>query len=142
MNIPEPNFTNTIKPKPDLFASPAKGILLTPGTAAVRRKTVSFGTLAASKESTARPTINHDGMSLEDSPAISPSKSAHANQSRQTSLNKKLFETRDGVEGAEETKFTQLDILQTTPPRVHVDRHTTESKDTATLSDQDVAEVD
>ena len=142
MNIPEPNFSTTTKPKPDVFASPAKGILLTPGTGAVRRKTVSFGTLAASKESTAGQTIKNDGMMLEDSPATSPSKSAHANQSRQTSLNKKLFETRDGAEGAEETKVTQPIILQTTPPRVHVDRHTTKPKDTATPSDQNVAEGD
>ena len=34
------------KPKIELLASPAKGILLTPGTAATRKKTVSFGGLA------------------------------------------------------------------------------------------------
>ena len=33
--------------KGDILASPAKGILLTPGTGATRRKTVSFGTLTA-----------------------------------------------------------------------------------------------
>ena len=34
-------------PKVDLLASPTKGILLTPGTGATRRKTVSFGSLIA-----------------------------------------------------------------------------------------------
>ena len=34
-------------PKVDLLVSPTKGILLTPGTGATRRKTVSFGTLIA-----------------------------------------------------------------------------------------------
>ena len=42
------------KPEPvhrmDPFASPAKGILLTPGTTATRRKTVSFGKLGANTE--------------------------------------------------------------------------------------------
>ena len=41
-----PKSHNTAMPKQDLFASPTKGILLTPGTGATRRKTVSFGALA------------------------------------------------------------------------------------------------
>ena len=36
--------------KIDILASPAKGILLTPGTGATRRKTVSFGTLIANAQ--------------------------------------------------------------------------------------------
>ena len=46
-------------PKVDSLASPTKGILLTPGTGATRRKTVSFGTLIADaqkKEEKLQPT--------------------------------------------------------------------------------------
>ena len=39
--------TPAVIPKVDSLASPTKGILLTPGTGATRRKTVSFGTLIA-----------------------------------------------------------------------------------------------
>ena len=140
MNNIESNF-NT-KSKPDIFASPAKGILLTPGTGAARRKTVSFGALTANKESTVGQILKNNGdteLVLEDSLAAPPSTIFHASQSRQTSLNKKLFETRDG---AEETTSTQPIVLQMTPSEAHDGRQNMQVKAPLITSDQDVSEVD
>ena len=54
--------------KADLAASPAKGILLTPGTVAARRKTVSFSEMASKHQKLAHPTQDdsqdHDGDDL------------------------------------------------------------------------------
>ena len=82
-------------PKVDSLASPTKGILLTPGTGATRRKTVSFGTLIADaqkKEETLRPTevkrdcapeCRKDSEVLKPSPRIQP---------RHSSLTKTLIQ--------------------------------------------------
>ena len=140
MNNLESNFSTN--PRPDIFASPAKGILLTPGTGAARRKTVSFGTLAASKESTAGKIFKNDGgtqLVLEDSLAAPASKTFHTTQSRQTSLNKKLLEARDGVE---ETKSTQPIILRMNPSEVHAGQLNTQPKAPLAASNEDVGELD
>ena len=92
--------------KADPMASPTKGILLTPGTGATRRKTVSFGNLTAnaSKEeallsstevATLKDRRNQDV--LEASPRI---------QSRQSSLTKTLIELSKQKPNSQATSVT------------------------------------
>ena len=82
-------------PKVDSLASPTKGILLTPGTGATRRKTVSFGTLIADaqkKEEKSRPTeVKHDCAPecRKDSEVLKPSPRI---QPRHSSLTKTLIQ--------------------------------------------------
>lgn len=82
-------------PKVDSLASPTKGILLTPGTGATRRKTVSFGSLIADAQKKEQqlpateakcelaPECKNDSKVRKPSPRIQP---------RQSSLTKTLIQ--------------------------------------------------
>ncbi|MCJ1476875.1 hypothetical protein MMC13_005544 [Lambiella insularis] len=94
------NFTSTttrdalLKPKVDLFSSPAKGILLTPGTAATRRKTVSFGALAdLSKDLLDSNSTAKQTSSLADNASTrKPVRSLQKTRRREAGLRRTLFE--------------------------------------------------
>ena len=97
----EPIEKNVLKPDVDLFASPSKGILLTPGIGSTRRKTVSFGALANNHE-------NGLIQVLEDCKDLQPTPS-NASQSpaknfRQSTLNKALFKDKTKVQAIELVK--------------------------------------
>lgn len=82
-------------PKVDPLASPTKGILLTPGTGATRRKTVSFGTLIADaqKKEEQVPSMEADRDSALNSRRIPESPEASSRiQPRHSSLTKTLIE--------------------------------------------------
>lgn len=76
----------------DLVASPAKGILLTPGTGATRRKTVSFGGMPVhiqerGKENQSQPLdvlLNADAESGSDKTQPELSRNRHQSQSKLT----------------------------------------------------------
>lgn len=76
----------------DNLASPAKGILLTPGTTATRRKTVSFLHLEDSDAGNLRENLLQD-VELNMDPLLTPSKSAPAAQSRDQPRHSQLTKT-------------------------------------------------
>ncbi|KAL2038511.1 hypothetical protein N7G274_008850 [Stereocaulon virgatum] len=83
------------RPKLDHFSSPAKGILLTPGTAATRRKTVSFLHLEKNMaQEFAEPAVRE--VDLQIDPALTPPKKESdaptEEQPRQPKLTVKLIE--------------------------------------------------
>jgi hypothetical protein len=83
------------RPKLDQFSSPTKGILLTPGTAATRRKTVSFLHLKEiMPEEVDEPAVKE--VDLQIDPALTPPKKESnaptEEQPRQTKLTVKLIE--------------------------------------------------
>ena len=82
-------------PKLDPFSSPAKGILLTPGTTATRRKTVSFLELEESVPEKIAEALFQDIESTID-PALTPPKTESEllvnDQPRQSKLTKTLIE--------------------------------------------------
>lgn len=81
--------------KLDPLASPTKGILLTPGTGATRRKTVSFGTLIADaqKKEEQLPSSKADGESaLQRRRKLAVPEASPGIQPRQSSLTKTLIE--------------------------------------------------
>ena len=82
-------------PKVDSLASPTKGILLTPGTGATRRKTVSFGSLIADaqkKETKLPPTEVKRDCALECRKDSEVRKSSPRIQPRHSSLTKTLIQ--------------------------------------------------
>ena len=76
----------------DNLASPAKGILLTPGTTATRRKTVSFLHLEDSDAGRLREDMFQD-VELNMDPLLTPSKSAPEAQSNDEPRHSKLTKT-------------------------------------------------
>ena len=81
--------------KLDPLASPTKGILLTPGTAATRRKTVSFGTLIADaqkKEEHSPPTKANCDLALKSRRNLEAPDASSRIQPRHSSLTKTLME--------------------------------------------------
>ena len=94
----DPNVSKATNLRVDSFASPAKGILLTPGTGTTRRKTVSFGAITQSLECQPNQTLDPDDRikPSEGEPSVlAMSKKAQSEQPRETSLNKKLFKQRN-----------------------------------------------
>ncbi len=82
-------------PKVDPLASPTKGILLTPGTGATRRKTVSFGTLIADaqkKEEGSRSTEVELDAALKSRKTSEVLRASPRIQPRHSSLTKTLLE--------------------------------------------------
>ena len=82
-------------PKVDSLASPTKGILLTPGTGATRRKTVSFGTLIADaqkKEEQSPPTEVKRDCAPEYRTDLEVRKPSPRIQPRHSSLTKTLIQ--------------------------------------------------
>ena len=81
--------------KLDSLASPTKGILLTPGTAATRRKTVSFGEIERKKEVAAKESTEGNGT-LEKGLGVEAEKKEHdepfEDKPRQSKLTKTLIE--------------------------------------------------
>lgn len=89
----EPNY----KPKVESLASPAKGILLTPGTAATKRKTVSFGGLAsntADKTKRKLDEINTNDDFLKDGQRLLTTGPLCSEPKKQSSLTKILFKAQ------------------------------------------------
>ncbi|MCJ1237826.1 hypothetical protein MMC14_005813 [Varicellaria rhodocarpa] len=83
----------------DAFASPAKGILMTPGTGTTRRKTVSFDARAKMEQSrvqiAAKNVVNLDVT--DESPSLDTTvNTMQPKQPHLTSLNRRLFEERKG----------------------------------------------
>ena len=76
----------------DNLASPAKGILLTPGTTATRRKTVSFLHLGDSDEGRVKENIFED-VEFNMDPLLTPSKKAPEAQSKDEPRHSKLTKT-------------------------------------------------
>lgn len=76
----------------DNLASPAKGILLTPGTTATRRKTVSFLHLEDSDAGRLRENV-FQGVELKMDPLLTPSKSAPEAQTKDEPRHSKLTKT-------------------------------------------------
>ena len=92
--------------KTDPMASPTKGILLTPGTGATRRKTVSFGNLMANapKEEGSSPSAEAATLKNrrnQDAPEASPTI-----QPRQPSLTKTLIELSKQKHNSQATSVT------------------------------------
>lgn len=85
--------------KQDLFASPAKGILLTPGTGATRRKTVSFGalTIDACGKSGLGKSIEVSGVTSGDASDLWDLRDSNSDQRGQTELTKTLFKARNEI---------------------------------------------
>lgn len=85
--------------KQDLFASPAKGILLTPGTGAVRRKTVSFGALIADGcgKSDLGKSVEVSGVTAGDASDLWDLRDCQSDQRGQTKLTKTLFKARNEI---------------------------------------------
>ena len=79
-----------------MLASPTKGILLTPGTGAGRKKTVSFGSLATGNVAELG-TLSESNIveeSLLDSTVRQPSYAANNDQSKKEGLRRTLFDPR------------------------------------------------
>jgi len=89
-----------VRPILDVLPSPAKGILLTPGTGATRRKTVSFGTLA----DLAEEVVRIEGEQAEvatiagNTSTINSSRGLQKTRRREASLRRTLFEVRGNPE--------------------------------------------
>jgi len=85
-----------VRPALDVLPSPAKGILLTPGTGATRRKTVSFGQLA----DLAEDVVKVEGGRVEEPTVtrslstIGSSRGLQKTRRREASLRRTLFEVR------------------------------------------------
>ena len=78
--------------KVDVLVSPTKGILLTPGTGPIRRKTVSFGTLMADAEMNEKQMLSMEAK-LESTPKSQQNlKASPRIQPRHSSLTKSLIE--------------------------------------------------
>ncbi|KAI9875263.1 MAG: hypothetical protein M1830_008700, partial [Pleopsidium flavum] len=99
---PNSSFTRSIHhtstAKPNSLLSPTKGILLTPGTAALRRKTVSFGIALVDKEghnstngSSSGPPSDFPG----EDPSPWTSEASNADKQHQTALTKSLLSVRE-----------------------------------------------
>jgi len=89
----EPNH----KPKVEPLASPAKGILLTPGTAVTKRKTVSFGGLAsntADKTKRKLDEINTNDNFSKDGQRLLTTETLRSEPKNQSSLTKILFKAQ------------------------------------------------
>ena len=81
-----------LRPKLDPFSSPAKGILLTPGTTAARRKTVSFSHLEESvPEKVAVPPVEDVDSQID--PALTPPKKESEAPSKEQPCQSKLTKT-------------------------------------------------
>ena len=83
--------------KTDPALSPAKGILLTPGTGVTRRKTVSFGASTIDTKSKQNEGAKHSEVlkiASDTSPTLWKPENAHSHQRRQTSLTKTLLKAR------------------------------------------------
>lgn len=83
------------KPRTVSLVSPGKGILLTPGTGAARRKNVSFGGLAFNEKLGKEEPHQADPKLLPD--ADNPSTIEAGPQRRQTNLTKALYKARIGT---------------------------------------------
>ena len=83
----------TQKSKIEALLSPAKGILLTPGTGAARRKTVSFGALADFNEGLTKAGLSQNGESTDHKSAKSPRSGGrlHGNRQGEIGLRRSLF---------------------------------------------------
>ena len=84
------------KSKIEALLSPAKGILLTPGTGAARRKTVSFGALAEFNKGLTKSGLSQEGGSV-DLISANSSKSGHGlqgNRRREAGLRRTLFDVQ------------------------------------------------
>ena len=93
-----------VAPNLDTIVSPAKGILLTPGTAATRRKTVSFG--LRDYKSVEKPVLAvFDDIDASIDPGLTPYKqdlnSSATSQPRHSQLTKTLFELSKQKTGSE-----------------------------------------
>lgn len=99
--------------KQDLFASPAKGILLTPGTGATRRKTVSFGalTIDACGKSGLGKSLGVSGLTSGDAPDLWDLEDSNSDQRTQTNLTKSLFKARNEIA----TKNRPVEATETRP---------------------------
>lgn len=86
---------HTTKPRTVSLMSPGKGILLTPGTGAARRKNVSFGGLAFNEKAGKEEPYQADTKLLPD--ADNPSTIEAGPQPRQTNLTKAFYKARIGT---------------------------------------------
>ena len=101
--------------KQDFFASPAKGILLTPGTGATRRKTVSFGALTVDGcgKSGLGKSVEVLGVTAGDASDLWDLRDCKSDQRDQTNLTKTLFKARD-------EKATKRRPVEPTGPRASI----------------------
>ncbi|MCJ1378772.1 hypothetical protein MMC17_001871 [Xylographa soralifera] len=85
------------KSKMDVLLSPAKGILLTPGTGTARRKTVSFGALADFDKGLTKSSLSQEGESTDLTSENSPKlgRGLQENCRRETGLRRTLFEVQE-----------------------------------------------
>ena len=121
--------------KLDTVASPAKGILMTPGTTATRRKTVSFLHLEDSNTSKPKESLFQDAESNID-PLLTPCKSAPEaqprNQPRHSQLTKKLVELskqkseRKGISSESDVQPTKSGALMSTAIQTESNESTVE----------------
>jgi len=84
-------------------ASPAKGILLTPGTAASRRKTVSFGNMDAKHQKEAKQPMNDKAGAETEFPVESGHDAAPEEKPRQSTLTRTLIELSKQKPAKEQT---------------------------------------
>ena len=85
----------TQKSKVEMLLSPAKGILLTPGTGTTRRKTVSFGALTGFNEGLAKSGIGQERAAAASiSFSSNPSRNIQGNRRREAGLRRTLFDVQ------------------------------------------------
>ncbi|MCJ1285158.1 hypothetical protein MMC26_004496 [Xylographa opegraphella] len=82
------------QPKTEPLLSPAKGILLTPGTGATRRKTVSFGALADFNKDLTKSGLDREGelAGLTSTDSAKPGRGLQATRRREAGLRRTLFD--------------------------------------------------
>ncbi len=99
---PNPSFTqsdnHTVTAKTNFLPSPTKGILLTPGTAALRRKTVSFGAALIDNEGYKSTNASRSGLPSDfpgNYPSPWTSKAGKSGRQQQTALTRSLLNVRE-----------------------------------------------
>ncbi|MCJ1435102.1 hypothetical protein MMC27_004472 [Xylographa pallens] len=84
----------TQKSKMEAFLSPAKGILLTPGTGAARRKTVSFGASGHFNKGLTQSGLSQEGRSVDLISTNSPKSGLQESRRREAGLRRTLFDVQ------------------------------------------------
>lgn len=135
--IAQPNRKLPVRPTLDVLPSPAKGILLTPGTGTTRRKTVSFGQLTDLAEDAAKIEAGRvEGpMIARNISATNSSRMLQKTRRREASLRRTLFEVRNNSEpniSSSQAPSTRILESQPTVGEQRTDEQDTEDNDDIT----------
>ena len=109
----ENKYNVAAQPKLEAFQSPTKGILLTPGTGAARRKSVSFGALVSKRQNNGTEQAQRTGgtrVSLEDIPNALLTDEPRAKGGRSASLSRTLFASK--IEASDQPHDANLEVVR------------------------------